>query len=905
MIAHEKKRFPWRALGTALQYYAPALIVILAVAMSIGYADIQKRRVHLEAMRSQVTESLGVVRAKLEGNINANIQLLQGFVATLDTEPDITQDRFSALSSRIFEAPSQLRNIAAAPKLVIKFVYPYQANKQTIGLDYRTNPAQRDAALQVQETGRYVVTGPVDLVQGGRGLIVRYPIVNETILGGRTFWGILSAVIDLDKLYRDSGLLADNPFLDIAIASRQDPDGPSTTFFGDPDTIFSDPVRMEVNFGREKWNLSAVPKGGWDVLPPDIWAFRFLMLLVAVMIMAPVLWVARLLRERQRNIAVLRQREEELRALSHRFQIALEASKIGVWELDIGSGHLEWDARMKLLYGVDQARESCGYEDWKSALHPDDLEEAERVFANAIKSGRDYSTEFRIVCGGGEIRHIRAYGTMYRDARFRKKIVGVNWNVTSDIKLQEELRAAKLQAEIQNEALEQARRHMEHNSLHDALTHLPNRRYLDQYLLDIDRQPADESPLTLLHIDLDRFKDINDTLGHGAGDQILRHAAQQLRDHIRSSDFAARIGGDEFVVVCRGIESEQQASEFARRLIDAINVPISYVGHECRVAASVGIATRQSADFAAEQLLINADIALYEAKRHGRNRVEHYTDTLKSMTINTKRTADAILRSLDQDGFVAFFQPQFDARTLEISGVEALARWRHPEQGLLAPDAFLKVAENLNVVSQIDAAILEQALLQSARWKAHDLNIPRVSVNISAQRLFDETLMNRLQEMQIVPGSLSFELLESISFDDKGEAVAAAIERIKSCGIEIEIDDFGTGYASILSLLKLSPSRLKIDRQLTMPILTSEAQRRLISSIVDIGRSLGIEIVAEGVETMEHADILRDLGCHTLQGFALARPMSAEAFITFAKDRAWLSLGKGARSMTSRSVAGA
>ncbi|MCM2473190.1 EAL domain-containing protein [Rhizobium sp. CG5] len=896
MTAHERNRFPWNALGTAAQYYAPALIVILAVALSIAYADVQKRGFHREMMRFGVTQNLGVVRAKLEGDINANIQLMQGFVATLDTEPDITQERFSALSARIFEAPSQLRNIAAAPDLVIKFVYPYQANKQTIGFDFRTDSIQHDAVMRVQQTGRYVVTGPVDLLQGGRGLIVRYPIVNETINGGRTFWGILSAVIDIDALYRDSGLLVDNPFLDIAIASKRDTDSSSILFFGDQSTMLADPVRMEVNFGQETWILAAVPKGGWDRLPPDIWLFRTVMMLVAVMIMAPVLWVARLLRERQRNIAVLRQREEELRALSHRFQIALEASKIGVWELDVGSGNLEWDTRMKLLYGVDPAREACTYEDWRCAIHPDDLEEAERVFANAVKSGRDYSTEFRIACANGEIRHIRAYGTMYRDARFRKKIVGVNWNVTADIRLQEELRAAKSEAEIHNLALDQARRHMEHNSLHDALTLLPNRRYLDQYLLEIDHEPVADAPLTLLHIDLDRFKDINDTMGHGAGDEILRHAAQQLRDHIRAGDFVARIGGDEFVVVCRGLRTEPEAGDLARRLIDAVNVPISYAGHECRVAASAGIATRRRAEFAVEQLLINADIALYEAKRQGRNRVEHYTDTLKSMTINTKRTADAILRSLDQDGFLAFFQPQFDAETLEISGVEALARWQHPEHGLLSPDAFLKVAENLNVVSQIDAAILEQALLQSTRWAAAELNIPRVSVNISAQRLFDETLMSRLQDLQIAPGSLSFELLESISFDDKGEAVAVAIERIKSCGIEIEIDDFGTGYASILSLLKLSPARLKIDRQLTMPILTSEPQRRLISSIVDIGRSLGIEIIAEGVETLDHADILRDLGCHTLQGFALARPMSADAFMTFATDRAWLSLGKGARA---------
>ncbi|MBC7314092.1 MAG: EAL domain-containing protein, partial [Rhizobium sp.] len=232
--------------------------------------------------------------------------------------------------------------------------------------------------------------------------------------------------------------------------------------------------------------------------------------------------------------------------------------------------------------------------------------------------------------------------------------------------------------------------------------------------------------------------------------------------------------------------------------------------------------------------------------------------------------------------------PQFDAHTLEINGVEALARWNHPEEGILGPDSFLKIAESLNVVSQIDAAILDQALLQRTRWLANDLAIDKVSVNISAQRLFDESLLHRLDGLDLVPGSLSFELLESISFDDKGDAVTSSIERIKAHGIDIEIDDFGTGYASILSLLKLSPRRLKIDRQLTAPIIVSSAQRRLISSIVDIGRSLGIEIVAEGVETMHHAAILRDLGCQTLQGYALARPMDGNALIEFARGRSWM-----------------
>ncbi|MGE8104930.1 bifunctional diguanylate cyclase/phosphodiesterase [Allorhizobium sp. NPDC080224] len=873
-------------LRSRLQILIPSAIVLVGVAVSALYADLQQQRLSREAARNAVEENLGLIRTKLEANINANVKLLQGMVAVIGTEPYVTQKRFEALASSLLSTPSQIGNIAAAPNLITSFVHPYEDNKSFIGYWILPPPNGEEQARQLRDEGKTIISGPLPLKNGAMGLIITLPVHITNDEGKRVFWGGLAGVVDVARLYDDSGLRAPDLPLAITITDDSQQTGSQAVIYGDNYVLADDPVTMTVDLGNEHWFISAVPKGGWHAMSrPDI-LIRGMIAAMSALIAGSVIWVAGLMRERQRNYAALRQREGELRAMSHRLGVALESSRIGVWEMDVSTDELRWDERIYNLYGLPLDTPVTG-ELWRSMVHPDDVDAIELGMQQAIEKQSSYTGRFRVTRPDGQMVHFRTVGTAFRDHKNKTMLLGVNWDVSADVQLQEELRLAQRETAQRNEELESARQRMEYNSLHDALTGLPNRRYLDQRLEAL--VAAGDRPsgrLTVLHMDLDRFKEINDTFGHGAGDAILRHVAQELQSMVGASDFVARIGGDEFVIVCQGCDLSEGYEAMGSNLIAAVNRPIVYNGHECRVGASIGIADRIEPELTAEQLLVNADIALYEAKRRGRNRVERFNDTLRARTINIKRTADAILRSLGDDDFIAWYQPQFDARTLAINGVEALARWRHPEKGILAPIAFLETAENLNVVSQIDASILDQALEQLARWKTEGLGIEHVSVNISAQRLFEDKLLDHLAKLAVTPGSLSFELLESISFDDKADAVAESLERIRTQGIAIEIDDFGTGYASILSLIKLSPSRLKIDRQLVAPIVTNPAQRKLISSIVDIGRSYGIGIVAEGVETMEHAAILRDLGCQTLQGYALARPMSPDSFIDFARTHA-------------------
>lgn len=862
---------------------AVALVVIVIAGI---FAEVQNDAVHRQNERAAVTEQLGLVRARLEGNINSNLQLVRGLVAVISTQPSINQKQFSEIASSLIGEHSQLRSVAAAPGLVIRLMHPIEGNEKAIGLDYNKNELQRRAALRAVNSAQMVLAGPVNLVQGGTGFIGRYPVFTDNDLGDKELWGLVSAVVDVQKLYVDSGLYNPKLGIEIAISGKDANPENIDAFFGSQRVFRQDPVISEVSLPTGRWRIAAIPKGGWATTPENAWTVRLLILIGGLLVILPIIITSKLFDQRRTHVKEVRKRQEQLERLSQRLRLALDASSIGIWELNLDTNVLTWDKRMRELYGISEDTDTSDYVAWSEALHPDDRATAEREFKQAVANRETYNSEFRVIHKDGSVHWLRAIGAVHNTIPGQRYIVGVNWDVSDDVEMKTHLMEVNLEAKLRNTELEQARSLMEHNALHDSLTGLPNRRFLDQNLLD---SKAGRMPKALLHIDLDRFKQINDTLGHAAGDAMLCHAAAVLRKNIDQTDFVVRVGGDEFVIAIMTETNEEQLSRLASKIIYHIRQPVPYENHQCRIGASIGIAMpdTSTADYG-RHMLINADIALYRAKSNGRNCYQFFSGKLKAEVVRNKRISDDILSGLERQEFLPYFQPQFDAKTLQIIGVEALARWDHPSEGILAPDAFLQTADELNVVPLIDRTILEQTLWQSMRWKAANISIPKMSVNVSAGRLSSKDLMDTLEGLVIEPGTLSFELLESIFLDEKNDTIAENFKRLREMGIDIEIDDFGTGYASIVSLIHLNPSRLKIDRQLITPIVDSENQRRLVSSIIEIGQSLGIKVLAEGVETMEHARILRDLGCDSLQGYAFAAPMSSAKLIDFVREERWL-----------------
>ena len=324
----------------------------------------------------------------------------------------------------------------------------------------------------------------------------------------------------------------------------------------------------------------------------------------------------------------------------------------------------------------------------------------------------------------------------------------------------------------------------------------------------------------------------------------------------------------------------------AERIQQMLTRQVSLEGKDLQIGLAIGVAVNDLGGAKVDDLMRQAGLALRESKAQGDGAPVFFSREMEERHQRIQRLGEEIAESMAEGRFLAWYQPQFDALTHELAGVEALMRWDHPKLGVLEPDKFIPLAEDLRHIATLEDHCMMQAIRDYRAWAEAGLDVPKISLNLSAQRLADPGLLASLERLD-VPGSLlSFELLESIYLDETEEPMEWNLDGLRDMGISFEIDDFGTGRTSIVSLVRLRPDRLKIDRQLVQPIVASEPARRLVSSIVEIGNSLDIGVTAEGVETMEHAEILRDLGCTVLQGFAFGRAMPAEELVGFVRARA-------------------
>jgi diguanylate cyclase (GGDEF)-like protein len=420
---------------------------------------------------------------------------------------------------------------------------------------------------------------------------------------------------------------------------------------------------------------------------------------------------------------------------------------------------------------------------------------------------------------------------------------------------------------------------------HDPLTGLANRMlFLERAEQQLDRVLPDGMPV-LLFLDLDDFKVVNDTLGHAAGDRLLIDVADRLRDVLRPGDVAARLGGDEFAVLLDDGPELQQAVSVADRIIDTLRAPFLIQGQEITVGASIGVAAARTGTEAADELLRNADVAMYKAKGSGKNRVSVFEPTMHAAIVARHALSAELSRSLGRGELVVFFQPIVSIRGLVVTGFEALVRWRHPTRGLINPAEFIPLAEETGAITSLGRYVLEEACRQAARWAPHaDPDRPlSIAVNLSAQQLQETDFVSDLRAIidasGIDPGQLVLEMTETVMFHETAMTLAR-LEAIRSLGVQIAIDDFGTGYSSLGYLRRFRVDILKIAREFVAPADHTD-DWAFAGAIVALGRTLGLTIVAEGIESQGQLERLRGLGCELGQGYLFGRPSDAEATFTF------------------------
>lgn len=457
-------------------------------------------------------------------------------------------------------------------------------------------------------------------------------------------------------------------------------------------------------------------------------------------------------------------------------------------------------------------------------------------------------------------------------------VVGMRFDIT-------DLRLAQKELEERNTSLRSAQRKLETIAMIDDLTGLANRRaasvVLEQLLTEC---AARKDKTTFILIDLDGFKQINDSFGHAAGDALLCEIARRMVTIFGADTFLARMGGDEFLVALPFVGGDE-AKTRTNRFFEAASRPVEFDGRALTVGVSAGIATEDGGHVNADVLLAMADVALYHAKAEPRNTARVFDREMKDQALQDARLRQDILSGALETQLEIHFQPIVQCSdNKQVPAAEALVRWRHPLFGLMAPNVFFKSVEQLRMMRRLDEIVLEQVIDQITEWRSRGIDVPKISVNISQQRLLDEQLVPHLQRISLPSEAICFEILETVFTDNDTSILQWNLDRVRDLGVELQIDDYGTSHSSISSLMNIRPKRIKIDRRFCSGVVESVEARDIVRLTVALANALGISVIGEGVETAEVAHKLRELGCDRLQGYFFGKPCVADDFLNLLQD---------------------
>jgi len=557
-----------------------------------------------------------------------------------------------------------------------------------------------------------------------------------------------------------------------------------------------------------------------------------------------------------------------------RLELAQRIARIGNWDWNPKTNRFAMSNELCRLVGVRPQDFAGTFEAFLALVHEDDRPIVTAALDKLVKQHTPCDIDHRIVLPNGTdfVIHLQAEGMREEDTD-DITVIGTAQDITER---------------------KQAERAIHQLAYYDSLTGLANRvLFKDRLSNALSYAGRHNLHLATLFIDLDRFKVINDTLGHTVGDLLLTHVAERLSESVRQSDSVgrhadhepmhalARLGGDEFTILLTALPQPEDAGRVARRILDSLAHPFSIDGHEIFISASIGISIFPSDGSTVEALLKNADTAMYHAKEQGRNNCQYYSSGLNAAAAERLDLENELRRALEREEFVVFYQPKLNIHSRRILGAEALVRWKHPKRGLVPPGVFLNAAIDTGLIRSMDEWVLREACRQVRAWEQAGLPAITISANVSNSlfhgRTLPATVADALRDSGLNPAQLELELTESIAMRDV-EASVTMLEGLRTMGVRLSIDDFGTGYSSLSYLQRFPLSRLKIDQSFVRDLLTNENNVKITRAIIAMAHSLNLSVLAEGVETEGQLAKLREEGCDEVQGYLFSRPVCAEEF---------------------------
>lgn len=547
-----------------------------------------------------------------------------------------------------------------------------------------------------------------------------------------------------------------------------------------------------------------------------------------------------------------------------RWKFALEGAGEGVWDWNLATNHVFRSARWLQIYGYSENEIEANAFAGRELMHPEDRDRAiAQIDAYLAGEIPIFTSEFRLRCKDGSWKWTLSRGMIVERAvdGTPLRMIGTHSDITERKQSEQEIfRLAH----------------------YDSVTGLPNRiLFLDRFSQNIKQALRRRSQICLMYLDLDRFKEVNDSLGHDVGDMLLKEAGQRLVNVVRTTDTVARIGGDEFTILLSHIDSSGSIERLAQSIMDSLSEPFHLKDEVIYISTSIGISIYPVDGEEVDILLKNADQAMYEAKSQGRNRYYYFTSGMQEAAINRLRLTNDLRAALNAKQFIVHYQPIVELTTGAIHKAEALVRWQHPTRGIVSPAEFIPIAEDTGLIMDLGDFVFMQAAGMALRWRSirpdFQISINKSPVQFRQQRGIHMDWLNHLKDLGLQGEGVVIEITEGLLFD-ANTSETQQLKTLREAGLEIAIDDFGTGYSSLAYIKKFDIDYVKIDQSFTRNLKSGADELVLCEAIIVMAHKLGIKVIAEGVETTEQRDLLIHAGCDYAQGYLFSKPLSHEVF---------------------------